>query len=286
MKISSKILCLFFVLSFVQTVHATCDGNLQSFSMNDPIDQKPFKVSAKVYRPATKDTERIPVIFILPPIVGETQIDRRMANKFCANRMAVYILDVVKDLSVDEEVELFSAHDNTYIRALAGVRAVVTELKKDPELSGKFGIMGMSLGGMISTYVAGSDPVILASVIIVGGGNVPGILTFSDQSRIVEIREKRMAKFNISSLQAYENTFKNLVPNDPISVAPNIKPGSMYMFVALNDSTVPTQYQQELQDEVPEPLVHEMSTNHVNGIIKAGTVHAGKITSFFLRKLR
>ena len=118
----------------------------------------------------------------MPPIVGETQIDRRMTNKFCANGMAVYILNVVQDLTIDEEVEL----------------------------SGKFGIMGMSPGGMISTYVAGSDPDILVSVIVIGGGNVPGILTCSDQARIVEIREKRMAKFNIPSLQAYENTFKIL----------------------------------------------------------------------------
>ncbi len=273
-----SILVLFTLQGF-----AACDGSPQDFIINDPIDHIPFTVTAKVYRPDS--LLKVSTVFIIPPIVGETPIDRGMAQKICSSGMAAYILNVVKDVTIDYEINHYSIHDETYVRALSSVQSVISELEKDSGMNGKFGILGMSLGGMISTYVAGSEPKILASVIVVGAGNVPGVISYSDQKRVAAIREGRMEKFNIPDQASYEQIFKNLVPHDPISVAANIRPGSMYLFIAVNDTTVPTRYQQELRSKVADPLVFEMKGNHVQGIIKAGTIHSRNITNFFSNQL-
>jgi hypothetical protein len=111
------------------------------------------------------------------------------------------------------------------------------------------------------------------------------VISYSDKTRVAAIRQGRMEKFNIPDQKSYELIFKDLIPHDPISVASNIRPGSMYLFMALNDTTVPTRYQQELRRKVADPLVYEMKGNHVTGIVKAGTIHSGSILNFFWNQL-
>jgi hypothetical protein len=280
---NTVILLFVFLVSF--SALAACDGHVENFPMIDPTDQKPFNVTAKVFRPELGKSEKMPVIFILPPIVGETIIDRKLAAKFCGLGMGAYIVNTVKDIPLEEEIPDLSVHDKSYVRALAGVRTVIASLETDPSINQNFGILGMSLGGMLATFVAGSETKIKASVIVVGAGNVPGVLAYSEQERVKAQREGRQKLFNIPNQKTYEEILKPLVPNDPINVAPNIRPGSMYMFIAVKDVTVPTRFQQELRNKVPDPLVYEMNANHFNGIVKAGTIHAGKIANFFLSQL-
>lgn len=270
---------------FSVSTFSACDGHTEIFPMIDPVDQKPFNVTAKVYRPSVGKDEKFPVIFVLPPIVGETILDRKLSAKFCGRGMGAYIVNAVKDIPLEEEIPNLNVHDDSYVRALAGIRTVLSTLESDPMVDGNFGILGMSLGGMLSTFVAGSEPKIKASVIVVGAGNVPGVLTYSEQERVKAQRLGRMSLFNLKDQQSYFDLLKERVPNDPINVAANIRPGSMYMFIALNDVTVPTKYQMELKNKVPDPLVYEMNANHFNGILKAGTIHAGKITNFFMNQL-
>lgn len=253
-------------------------------TISDPVDGSEFVIGIKKYHPKTNG--KSPAVFILPPIVGETVLDRQLAARFCNNGISSYIVNAVKVLSQEEEINNLNVHDNSYIRALAAVRTLISELEKDPSITPEFGILGMSLGGMLSAYVAGSEPKIIASVIVVGAGYVPGVLAYSDQEIVKAQREARMKRFAVKTAAEYENLLKPLVPNDPINVAKNIRPESAYLFIANSDTTVPTKYQRLLRDTIPEPLVFEMRGNHFNGIVKAGTVHAGKITSFFLNRLK
>lgn len=280
---SMKNLLIIFAVLMTQTGFAQCDGKETLYPYIDPTDGKVFTARTKAYKPAR--STKVPAVFILPPIVGETVLDRRLGEKFCQNGIAAYILNVVKVIPTEEENLDLMVHDNSYVRALAGLRVVMKSLQSDNSLNGRYGLMGTSLGGMLAAYIAGSESAIIASVVVVGAGNVPGVLTYSDQELVRAQREARYGIFNLKSDQEYEDLLKPLVPNDPINVAHQVAPGSMYLFLALNDTTVPTKYQQELRSKVPSPLVYEMSGNHFNGIVKAGTIHAGKIINFFKRKL-
>lgn len=282
-----KIFMLFFLslLSF-SLLGASCDADLQNYPIIDPVDQSIFNVRAKVYRPSQISKKKIPAIFIIPPIVGETVLDRRMAKKFCKNGMATYILGLVKVLSPEQEIYDLNVHDNSYVRALAGVRAVLNDLTKDPELNGEFGVLGMSLGGMLAAYIAGREPLIRANVLVVAAGNVPGVLAYSDQESVKAQRLKRMEIFRTPNQNSYKELLETLIPNDPINFAQNIQPKSSYLFIATNDTTVPSKYQQELRKKIRDPIVYEMRNNHFNAIVKAGTIHAEKITRFFMHHLK
>jgi hypothetical protein len=53
------------------------------------VDGSLWPLVTKEYVPSYQGA---PVIFILPPIVGETQLDRQLALKFCHSGMAAYIV--------------------------------------------------------------------------------------------------------------------------------------------------------------------------------------------------
>lgn len=274
-------LIIFSVLNATDALAASCSGGLKKYTVNDPIDLIPFELAAKEYRPFSPEQSKIPVVFIIPTILGDGLIEKRIAEKICSKGMGAYILNVVKGMTPEEEVSDLNSHDNLYVRGLAFVKSMIKELKKDDKINGRFGILGLSQGGMISAYIAGSEPEISASVIVAGAGNVPGVIAYSDQERVAGVREARMSKLSIPDQKSYELFFKDLVPHDPISVAQNVPAGSMYLFIALEDTTVPTRYQLELRDKVRAPLVYEMNSGHVSAIVKAGTIHTNKITSFF-----
>lgn len=264
-------------------VHAACSGNERVFETRDPVDQSAWALTSKEYVPARAGA---PVVFILPPIVGETLLDRRLAARFCKNGMAAYILHATKTVSAEREATDLAIHDESYVRAHGAVRAVIAELEKQGGVSGRYGILGMSLGGMLSAYVAGAEPKISASVIVAGAGNAAGVLANSDQELVVRQRNQRLGRLGFVDVPSYETALRAAIFHDPLSVAGNIQPKSMYMFIANKDTTVPTRYQRELRAAVAEPLVFVMNASHTPGLIKAGTVHAGKITSFLARRLK
>lgn len=264
------------------SLFAACEEQQSSFTIPDPADEKPFEVTTKFYRPETK---KFPVIFILPPIVGETVLDRRLGERFCQNGMAAYILNVVKVIPADEEVANLKIHDHSYVRALRGLRALKQELLRDPYVSGEFGILGMSLGGMLAAYISGVEGDFKASVIIVGAGNVAGVLSHSDQELVRAQREARQNRYGLKSREDYEWYLRSFITLDPLETIGNAPAKSVYLFIASSDTTVPTRFQRELRDRANAPLVFEMRGGHLEGIVKAGTLHAGKITGFFEMRL-
>ena len=260
---------------------ADCRETLGATETIDPTEGTAWQVTTKSYL----TTRTSSVIFIVSPIVGETVLDRRLAQRFCANGMSAIIAGVVKmdnPLTADSDLTI---HDKSYVRALAGIQALMNEIQITTPTA-RFGILGMSLGGMLSAYVAGSEPRIEASVIVAGAGNAASVLADSDQEIVKGQRERRYGLFNITTPQEYENLLRPLIVNDPLSVAGNIRPNSAYLFIANNDSTVPTRNQRQLKDAIASPLVYAMNVGHTQALIRAGTIHAGKITGFFTRRLK
>ena len=259
---------------------ANCSEVSTSFVTQDPTVQRPWEVTTKSYLTNRSNS----YVFIISPIVGETVLDRRLAKKLCAQGLSAIIAGVVRTdnpLTADTDLTI---HDKSYIRALAGIKALMSDITKN-NTQARFGILGMSLGGMLATYVAGAEPRIEASVIVAGAGNAAGVLADSDQEIVKGMRERRYSLFNITTPKDYADLLRPLINNDPLSVAGNIKPDSAYLFIANADTTVPTKYQRELRQAISSPVVYAMNVGHTQALIRAGTIHAGKIVSFLKRRL-
>lgn len=271
---------LFFLASSFS--YAVCSGNLRFFETGDPVDQSVWKLKTREFISAKTLS---PVVFIIPPIVGETALDRQMAVQFCKSGMTVYIVHVTRPVTHERETFDFSVHDEAFIRAQGAIQFMMKKLDSESFSSRKYGIMGMSLGGVLAAYVAAMEPQIVASTIIAGGGNVAGLIAHSDQQIVTELRLRRMRELRISRVVDYEEELRRVLKIDPLDVVNAIAPGSMYMFIPNSDTTVPVRFQRELRYAVREPLVYVMRGYHKRGLIKAACLHSKKITSFFRKRL-
>jgi len=276
---------LLFALGFaalVSSVASACDSSTSTVPLVDPTKAEPWEVDLRSYRPQRLSRG---VVLVFPSIAGETVLERRFAQRLCRQGLEAHVLNVVRETNPEEERRDLSIHDASYVRALAGVRAVIAKLDAERTQAPRFAIVGASLGGMLAAHVAGSEERIVASVLIAGAGNVPGVLAHSDQEQVVRQRRARFEEFSLSSAGEYEQLLAPLVPNDPLNVAGNIPAESSYLFIALQDTTVPTRYQQQLRQAIARPVVYTLNSGHVASIVKAYTLHAGKMASFLRRRL-
>lgn len=273
---------LFFILLFVFSFSsfAACDGKGEIISFRDPVRKGQFDISARIYRPLK---EKFPVVFILPPIVGETPLDGALAANLCVNGFGAYILNVLNDPPDSEQVSNLNVHEDALIRAEFAIEKWMEKISVDPSFNGNFGILGASQGGIISSYLAGTFPQLKASVLIAAAGNVATVLSSSTQEAILSLKEKRKELFNIQSDQAYANLMRPYVTRDPLFVARNIPANSSLVFVMTKDTDVPTVYQRQLVRSLNSPEVITLSNSHVPGIIEAATLRSGDIIKFLRR---
>ncbi|HXH76677.1 MAG TPA: hypothetical protein VNJ08_17030 [Bacteriovoracaceae bacterium] len=279
-----SLLCFLLLAFYSLTAWSVCDGNERIFTLTDPTDQQAWNLSSFVYKPLIVPGSPTPVVFILPPIIGANDLDRSLAIRFCLNGMSAYILNTIKDDPEDVEVYNLNTHNEALQRAHAGVRAAIDELARDPG-NGNFGILGASLGGIQAAYIAGIEPMIKSSVVLAGAGNIPGVLAYSDQERAVRVREARMQLLQMNDPAQYESLMSLFTTEDPLNVASAVPPDSMYFFVVLRDTSVPTIYQQQLVERIPAPKVQEIDATHILGIAGAGTSFAEEITRFLKERL-
>lgn len=280
-----KKLIILFTLVLSQYSLAVCDGTSQTIQVPDPVNSGTFNVEAKVFRPFVEANEKFPVIFILPPVVGETPVDQALAINLCANGFGAYVMNVRNDPPDEEEVTNLNVHEDTLIRAEFGIRQYLNQLRLDPEVSGNFGILGASYGGILTAYLMGVMPELRAHVILSGAGNISHLLAFSEQEDIKNLREKRMETFSITTQTAYEIFMRPWITREPMIFAPEVEAGSTFMFITSPDVEVPTADQRALADALESPKIIEINKPHIPGIIEASTVHAQEIVDFFESKL-
>jgi dienelactone hydrolase len=278
---------LFIILAsfFTLEAHAACDGTVQTKSIPDPVNGSPFNIDARVYRPLVSAGQRFPVVFILPPVVGETPLDGALGITLCLNGVGAYILDVINDPSEAEQIQNLNVHEDTLIRAETSLNLWITSLKADPDVKTSFGILGASQGGIISAYLAGVIPDIKSSVIIAGGGNIAEILANSEQDSVKKLRQDRMAAFNLTTTKQYEDLVRPFITLEPLFVANNMAANSSLIFVLTRDTFVPTKNQRELVRAIAKPKVININNEHVPGIIQASTLNAEDIIKFFKDRL-
>jgi dienelactone hydrolase len=265
---------------------AVCDGTSQTTTIPDPVNGAPMDIQARIYRPLASPNTKFPIVFILPPVVGETPLDGALAINFCLSGVGAYILDIPNSSTSAEAVQNLNAQEDALIRSEVSVNKLISDLATDTEISGKFGILGASQGGIISSYLAGAIPMLKSSVIIAGAGNVASILTESDQESVKKLRDDRMAFYQLTTPTEYDSLIRPYITLDPLFMTENIAADSMMLFVTTQDTEVPTKYQRELVSAVTTPKVIEINNTHVPGIVEASTLHADEILNFFKDRLK
>ena len=225
-------------------------------------------------------TGKSKTIIIMAPMGGVTAIDNLYANYWCV--FYPYKIILVKSwpgyISMELEAE---AHDLQFRDAVSTIRHVIEYSKEQ-----KVGIIGNSLGAVYSSFAAGVDERIKASIFIVGGADLPEVIGKSRVPRLVYLRNKRMKQFGFKARNEYIEYLRNVIKIDPIHFAHVLKEKSTYFISDIRDREVPTRNQFLLRDAIEPEEYSQFRLGHVGAVIWTSLWYRKAFATFFNKTIK
>lgn len=257
-----------------------CILSTEKIEVWDPLTNKGLRYIVKVQRPAVNT--KVPVVFIIPTIQGTHKLlEPHIADELCAAKMASVIAQI-NDTSLPDTYPAWGLEDIRNRSAVLALKTMVDWAEKVPAFdSSRIGMMGLSLGGITTGMMVGLEPRLRAAVMVVGGGNMPFILTKTDQDHLVTLRQNRMKAASLPNLEAHEDALRLTMKFDPVYFANRANRGNILMVMAENDVKVPYVSQRELFAAFGGPNGLTFTGGHVETIVKLSYLYMDRVTTFF-----
>lgn len=266
-----------------------CAAQSFSYKVNYPQRHDPLVIKGKSFIPIVlKDQEKVPVVFILPPMGGTNILDKGMGRTLCENRIAAFVISSNLTGLNSENLVPVSDHDHTHRRVASAIKGGMLFVKSYPEInSEKVGLFGVSLGGILGSIAYSVIPEISAASFVVNGADVPHILANSKQSEIVKLRKARKKEQGFKTDAEYEAYLNQNLELDPLHFVKLIDPNTLKMYIALNDTLVPSVDQLRYYEALGSPKSAKFyKGGHISTIITvlALSREKTKISQWFLKK--
>ncbi len=257
-----------------------CLKKAVTIKVGDPINNTSKDLLLTVIRPPTK--RPVPVVIVVPTVAGVTLVERETASELCQIGIASIIADV-NDTSIPENLPAWGHEDETNRHSILSLRTTIDFAKQNIHFDpARVGLMGLSLGAVQSAFLAGLEANRLAAVVLVlAGGNLPYVMSTSDNGQVVKLREARMEHEHMTSVDEYESMLRKTMRYDPTYFASNANPKNIFMVISDNDTKVPTLVQKELFVDLGSPQSTTFSTNHVETIMSMTFVYFHYVGDFF-----
>lgn len=193
---------------------------------------------AKAFYYVQKDQSRkVPCLIVLPPTGGPRDLVTKIAEPFADKGftvMAFYRRE--RFFKPDKPIE-YNKH--LFQQAVIDVRRGIDffETRQDAD-SSRIGIMGLSLGGIVTALATEADGRIKASVSIVSAAHLPDVLDTSGYQVVRKLRKGIMKQENLSRQELKAYCTPLLVEIDPATYADRIDPGRMLMINGRSDAII------------------------------------------------
>lgn len=227
------------------------DAGLPQFDDDSPVTFEYYQQTSG---------ERVPVIVVLPILNGRKHIVRPFASYFARHGYAVVIVDTVQRKTLLDDL---SEPEPAILQAALRHRRVLDWIEAQPELdSERIGVFGASLGGFNALFLAAADERVRAVAPALVAGDLPFVLTRSNERRIREAVTKAQERlaFDQEAMRAY---LEARIETDPLRLAPYMDASRVLMVLARFDKAVPYEKQLELREALGNPTSITLPSGHV-----------------------
>lgn len=263
----------------------SCRRSIVTISVTDTVTGVARLQNLTVIRPA-KTLTPVPVMVVVPTMEGITPIETSIASSFCDAQIATIIADV-DDNTVPTVMPSWGLEDVRDRYSVLALRTTIDFAHNSPYFDhNRVGFMGLSLGAIMGSFIASLESDRLAAtVLVLAGGNLPYILSISDNERITEMRDQRMKATGIKLVTDYEEKLHQTLRYDPLRFSFAAKPGNMLMVMSSNDNKVPTVAQNTLHEAFGRPESSLYSLSHVETVIALTYFYFHTVTDFLNTKM-
>jgi len=165
----------------------------------------------------------------------------------------------------------------------------VTELPIAELSPNRVGYWGSSFGAILGSMIVGRDKAIKGSVLTVGGGNIPFIVSESEIDLFKDTRAIQMNHLGINSKESYRYYLAQHIKDDPLDLVSAEDQDRAYLILATKDKLVPTVSQIDLYEQMGKPRTSFIPAGHVLTLITTSWINpitANKAIDFLTERLK
>lgn len=228
-----------------------------------------------------------PVVIVVPTIIGTSILEYNLASNLCVQGASVVIADIT-DTTMPAKMPAWEIHDQNTVRSVHTLRTLVDYLSREASFDKtRIGALGLSAGGVVVSLFSMVEPRVVAVVLGATGGNLPGILTETEEKRISELRTRRMKEGSIPNKTSYENLLRANVKHDPLNFRNTVRSERYFQMLVTNDTYVPTPYQVELWEALGKPQRVDYNWGHKGSLVNFVMLNSGggDLVRFFRSRL-
>jgi dienelactone hydrolase len=267
--------------AIVKTKHKSgaCVTSSVILNVGDPLNGSKRKITVQELRPAGSGPTG--VMLIIPTIEGVGILENHIAARFCSEGIASIITDL-RDNSQPPQMPAWGFEDFTDRNEILGIRTVISYVSQSPHYDPKkVGMFGLSLGGIVTSMVAGLEANRLSALVIaVGGGNLPFTLARSENDKISLLRKRRMDFLGLQTQDQYESELARSIRYDPLYFAGQASPQNILMAISTADTRVPYFVQREQFDAFGKPNYILFSSDHIETLIQLTFFYLTPVVDF------
>lgn len=223
--------------------------------------------SITFYRPTREKS--YPVIVLLP-ISGGDFFTKHLAGYFAqsgfgvlrfGNQSIMMRVDALGKGAIDQIKENVRHY-------LIDIHRGIDWLLSQPGVDSKhIGLLGISEGAIVGNLVVATNRHIQAGVLILGGGNLPGIFISSREKVLVEVRKKIIGSGEISIDQFQQQVGPALSVVDPLTYADCIRPSTVLLVDALLDRIIRPRFANQLWERMGRPARIRVLAGHYSAAL-------------------
>ncbi|MHC4324196.1 MAG: alpha/beta hydrolase family protein [Planctomycetota bacterium] len=211
-----------------------------------------------------KKPGKFPTVLVLPISGGIDFSVRGFARLFASNG---FNCAVVHNRHVDlDDTKTAEEVENYFRQTVLDNRQILDYLVEREQVdSDRLGCLGLSLGGIRASMIAGVDERLKCTVIGLAGGSIADINLLSDKKEIREYKEE-LIEMGISS-EIIHTELSDKVITDPLKLAQYTDAGGVLMFTAMFDRVIPRKCSDQLWQAMGKPEVVYLLSGHYSSFL-------------------
>jgi len=238
---------------------------------NDPQHNGEYHIEVQLYRTKKNKAPSTPWVIQLPPLGSGGMLEEIVANHLAAKGISTVV--VVPDQNPTTLTRTIEDTDPFFIRNTVSVRQAIDYFSRfsflDPNRIGSFGV---SLGGIRSGYLLPVEKRIKKGVIIIGGGNLPNILAYSQETGVTKFRNAKMKEHGFKTQDQFRDAIRKVHYLDSLDMAPFVETHRAAMVIASFDTMVPKNDQMKLFESLGKPNHMIIPTEHMTSAFFIGPI--------------
>jgi hypothetical protein len=199
-----------------------------------------------------------PLVLITPPTKAAFAA-RYLAGRFA--RRGIHAAVIVPEKALLETHLTPREVEHRLRDTVVAARTALRVLGEMPEVdAGQLHYFGVSAGGIFGGVLLGVEPAIRRAVLVLPGGDLPRIVTESDESSVVAYRVAWKARG--VDPETLRQEFARELRTDPQHLARFVEPGRMLLFLGAGDTVVPVVTGRALRAALGNPETYILGGNH------------------------